>query len=383
MSQGNQPPTTSGSFVGKKSWRAFIPVSVKRAVHRVRNLCNVTRSLEALMLTRSGQTISLPLYHLAARIMRFQARFSSGRLPLAWKVSDSLGVSPVLFHFYQPLFDPHQLDEAQLDRPNSVASLTFDDATLKTFVAELGAYQTELSRIPATKQSLSEPYFENSSFNYIDCAALYAVIRHFKPKLFMEIGCGNSTLFARKALLQNASEGMRAEHLGIEPFGPPWLESLSDVSILPEKIENLPLAMFDALGPNDILFIDSTHVVRCGGDVVTEYCKILPRLRPGVIVHIHDIWLPFDYPKFWFTEHRRYWTEQYLLAALLANSSRFKVIFPAMYLVAFHPELLFATFPDYKNVYFDKRFNSDGTIEHGKRPNRWAAGGSFWLKVNG
>jgi hypothetical protein len=112
-------------------------------------------------------------------------------------------------------------------------------------------------------------------------------------------------------------------------------------------VQEVAMAEFEALNAGDILFIDSTHVARTGSDVVHEYLEILPRLRPGVLVHIHDIFLPFEYPRDWIMEARFFWNEQYLLQALLAHSRAFEVIWPGYLMHRERPEVLAGAFPAY------------------------------------
>jgi hypothetical protein len=116
--------------------------------------------------------------------------------------------------------------------------------------------------------------------------------------------------------------------------------------LIEDKIQNVSLGTFTSLASGDILFIDSSHVLREGGDVQFEYCEILPRLAPGVVVHIHDISLPRSYPNVYFDQHL-YWNEQYLLQAFLAFNSRFEVIWAGNYTMLKYPDRVCAVFPEY------------------------------------
>jgi Methyltransferase domain len=123
------------------------------------------------------------------------------------------------------------------------------------------------------------------------------MIRQFKPKNFVEIGCGQSTLVAQFAFEDCAKDdpAYRCRHVCFEPFENPWLDSLG-IQIRRERIERSELALFRGLDANDVVFIDSSHALRPMGDVEFEYLHMLPVLRPGVIVHAHDIFSPRDYP---------------------------------------------------------------------------------------
>jgi hypothetical protein len=146
--------------------------------------------------------------------------------------------------------------------------------------------------------------------------------------------------------------GEPAQLTSIEPFPTPALrEGFPGLSRLIEKrVQDVGLGLFTALEEGDILFIDSTHVLRSGGDVQLEYCEILPRLAPGVIVHIHDISLPKPYPRVYFEKNHYYWNEQYLLQAFLAFNSRFEVIWPGNYMMEKYPERVITVFPEYHQM---------------------------------
>ncbi|HEX8136029.1 MAG TPA: class I SAM-dependent methyltransferase [Pyrinomonadaceae bacterium] len=196
-------------------------------------------------------------------------------------------------------------------------------------------------------------YLINGSFMAIDAQVYYSFIRHFRPKRIVEIGSGRSTQVAAAACLRNAKELGEAPHLtAIEPFPAPLLEAglpgLSELIV--DKVQNVDLNLFTSLEAGDILFIDSTHALREGGDVQMEYCEILPRLADGVIVHIHDISLPKAYPRTYFENSHHYWNEQYLLQAFLAFNSRFEVIWPGNYMMLKHPERVCEVFPEYHTM---------------------------------
>jgi predicted O-methyltransferase YrrM len=174
------------------------------------------------------------------------------------------------------------------------------------------------------------------------------MIRHFKPRRMIEVGSGMSTLLAAEAIRKNEVEGYSCSFTAIEPYprqflrhGVPGLTEL-----LEAKVQSVPIERFCALEANDIVFIDSSHVVKIGGDVVYEFLELLPRLKPGVIVHYHDIFLPAEYPS-WVLDDRRFWTEQYLLQAFLAFNSAFEVLMAGSFLHIHHSADLKAAFSSY------------------------------------
>lgn len=195
-------------------------------------------------------------------------------------------------------------------------------------------------------------YLINGGYMAVDAHVYYAFIRHYKPRRIIEIGAGNSTLLGGIACLQNQQEtGRPTELISIDPFPPSWLAGgIPGVSrILESRIQDVGMEMFTALEKDDILFIDSSHVIRAGGDVQFEYLEILPRLSPGVLVHIHDISLPRAYPKVYY-ENQLYWNEQYFLQAFLLFNSHFEVLWPGNYMILKYPEKVRAVFPEYHDM---------------------------------
>jgi hypothetical protein len=168
--------------------------------------------------------------------------------------------------------------------------------------------------------------FHNDYFAGLDAGLYYALIRDLRPQRVIEIGAGMSTRIADLALQQNRAEGHAASLTCIEPYPQPRLTSnMPEIALVQSRVEELPLDRFEQLAANDILFIDSSHVVRFGGDVCREFLDILPRLEAGVWIHVHDIFFPQDYPAAWLIEKRIAFNEQYLLEAFLAFNSRFAV----------------------------------------------------------
>ena len=192
-------------------------------------------------------------------------------------------------------------------------------------------------------------YLINGGYMAGDAHVYYSLIRHYKPHRVVEIGAGNSTILAGVACLQNQEEtGLSVSLTAIDPFPYDLLASgkvpgLSNM--IKAKVQDVDLELFTSLVAGDILFIDSSHVLKSGGDVQTEYLEILPRLAPGVFVHIHDISLPRGYPSVYYDNYL-YWNEQYLLQAFLAFNSRFEVVWPGNYMMLNYPEQVLTVFPE-------------------------------------
>jgi hypothetical protein len=170
------------------------------------------------------------------------------------------------------------------------------------------------------------------------------MIRDLKPQRIIEIGSGRTTLLMSQAIRQNQSQdpNYSCDFLAIEPYPPEYLNPWpSEVSrILPNQLQTVALEEFTSLKSGDLLFIDSTHVAAIGSDVIYEYLEILPRLAPGVIIHIDDIFLPMNYPRYWVEKARFFWNEQYLLQAFLSFNKEFEVILPSHYLNQQYPDAI-------------------------------------------
>jgi hypothetical protein len=191
-------------------------------------------------------------------------------------------------------------------------------------------------------------YLINGGYMAVDAHVLYCLLRHLKPKRIVEVGNGNSTLLAIAAADANLEEtGTRTKVASIDPY--PWplfkdgYRGLDDLIV--KRVQDVPVSYFEQLESGDILFIDSSHVIRSGNDVHYEFLEILPRLKPGVLVHVHDISLPKPYPKVYFDNHL-YWNEQYLLQAFLAFNDRFEIFWPGNYMMLKYPDRMLSTFPE-------------------------------------
>lgn len=213
-------------------------------------------------------------------------------------------------------------------------------------------FKEEYERLPRDRTSVPFQYYINNGyFECVDGQILYCMIRNFKPKRIFEIGSGNSTYLSAQALLMNKKENnQECELVAIDPYpndvlcnGFPGLSKL-----IAQKVQDINLSEFNKLEENDILFIDSSHVLKIGSDVQYEFLEILPRLKKGVIVHFHDIFLPAEYPRNWVLESFRFLNEQYLLQAFLAFNVNFQVLWAGSYMHLTYPEKLEEAFSAYR-----------------------------------
>lgn len=255
-------------------------------------------------------------------------------------------------HYYLPI--PDETDLA-FTRETSMVGVAVDAPRALAFLDEVvQPYRREFARFPLEGHAAVQPYYLlNGRFMAIDGDVYYSLIRHLKPARIVEIGSGFSTYVAAAAIEANVAEQGRAtELICVEPYPLPELAAMGagSVRLVREPVQRVPMDLFTSLGEGDILFIDSTHALKSGGDVWFEYCEILPRLRPGVYVHVHDVSLPKPYPRVYFDQHL-YWNEQYLLQAFLTFNSRVEVVWPGNFLMCTAPERMAEAFaPGYQRM---------------------------------
>ena len=288
--------------------------------------------------------LMMPIVYPAAWLLKIIRRVGMQRLPLCKNALMNVGVFPIRNHYYEPQFDNRypKVDFTQ-DRylPGISWNIPEQLETLDRFTFSL-----ELADIPQWRLNSNEYHFNNGSFESGDAEYWYSLIRAIKPKRIIEIGSGYSTLIAIKAIEcnQRNDPNYECEHICIEPFEMPWLEQ-TGVSVIRKKVEDVELSFFSKLQDNDILFIDSSHIIRPQGDVLFEYLELLPSLNKGVIVHVHDIFTPKNYLNEWLIDQVRFWNEQYLLEAFLSHNGSWKIIGALNYLHHHHYEKLKSVAP--------------------------------------
>lgn len=243
-------------------------------------------------------------------------------------------------HFYSPLPDFNQLQESHQARQrgstlHELPGVDLNTDTQLSLVRNFAAYQAEqpFTDHPAEARRY---FYDNSYFSYGDGVVLYSFLRHFKPAKVIEVGSG----FSSAAMLDvnDLFCGKKINFTFIEPY-PDRLRTLFRPGdqernrVIEEPVQDVPLELFAELAENDILFIDSSHVVKVGSDVLHLLSAVLPVLRPGVLIHFHDILWPLDYPWEWLAEGRA-WNEAYFLRAFLQYNNAFEVICFNSYLAA-------------------------------------------------
>lgn len=219
-------------------------------------------------------------------------------------------------------------------------------------------FQEGLARIPLTGREHGGPAWRNGYFEHIDAVSLYCLLASRNPRDYLEVGSGNSTAFARQAVRDH---GLATKITSIDPSPRADIDGMCD-EVRRETLEAAPLDRFMELGPGDILFVDDSHRVFTNSDVTVFFLDILPYLRPGVLVHLHDVFLPFDYPAAW---SDRFYSEQYLFAThLLAAPERVNIILANTY-ISMDAEL---------------HRLADTLLPPGVRGETWC-GSSFWFEI--
>lgn len=273
-----------------------------------------------------------PLVFLGAYLFRF-VRKHIAKLKLSKKLLFFVGVFPIRDHYYEPMFNPKHLRHSLRD-DRSLPGIDFNDEKQLEILRSFN-YNDELLTIPVDKPAGNshEYYYNCGAYCSGDGEYLYSMVRKFKPSHIIEVGSGYSTLMINNAIEKNTQEDKNYScvHECIEPYEQPWLETLP-VKIIRSRLEDVSKNLFCGLGGNDMLIIDSSHIIRPQGDVVTEYLEILPTLKSGVIVHIHDIFTPKDYLDSWVYDDVRFWNEQYLLEAFMSFNREFEILGALNYL---------------------------------------------------
>ena len=238
--------------------------------------------------------------------------------------------------FYSPVPDLTSLPQDVWTRRSTLTGIAFDAAEQIAWAErELAARIAAFT--PPEGFLLANRYYES-----VDAEVCDAIVRHLAPRRVVELGSGWSTL-----LLRAAAPGRVTTY---DPYPAEFLDGVERLSA-----QEVPLAVFDALGAGDVLFVDTSHTVKIGGDVNRIVLDVLPRLAPGVVVHFHDIWLPYEYHRVLVEDMGMYWAEQYLLQAFLIGNP-WEVLFAAQAVAHEHGERLQALVPSYTGENFPSAF---------------------------
>jgi Methyltransferase domain len=238
------------------------------------------------------------------------------------------GLDVVVKTFYSPIPDLDQLPAGTFERRSELAGVDWDLDGQLAFLRGLEPALREFQAATADGAP-REPwqYEPNLSYTMPDASVLYGMIRTARPKRIVELGSGHSTIVTAQAARRNAAEGDAPVLEVFDPFPSVVTDDLPGLTRL-ERVgaQQVPLEAFERLEAGDVLFVDTTHTVKVGSDVNFVVLEVLPRLREGVHVHLHDIFLPYEYPRPWLEDYGLYWTEQYLVHAFLLFNAGYDVL---------------------------------------------------------
>jgi len=230
-------------------------------------------------------------------------------------------------HLYRDYYSPAPRNWNNLPSGNVYEKLIAkNEAAYLSYVKTCAQYHDHFANIPVEQANTTDPFWSNPAFSPLDSLVLYSLIAHNNPSVYMEVGSGNSTKYARRAIKDH---GLQTKIIAVEPFPRPELEEICD-ELCRAPAEALPVEKFAELNSGDVLFIDNSHRSFQNSDVTFFFTEILPNLKPGVIYGIHDIFLPNDYPGEW---AMRFYNEQYLLMMyLLGGAGGDSILFPVAYM---------------------------------------------------
>ncbi len=295
--------------------------------------------------------------------------FKIHRLLLRFKIA----IYPV--HYYSCAVDLLELEKNRSlwAKPSDLPGLEIDlDAQIRFLEQICFPFEEEYRGNPFYRKAVELNY--GPGFGYIEAQVLYAAIRHYRPRQILEIGSGISTFCAYEALSRNGQGSITC----VEPYPSRRLREFSTkegaVKLLTNPVQAMPLSLFEELRNNDLLFIDSSHVVKAGSDVNFIILEILPRLQPGVLVHFHDIYFPYDYQRD-LLETFLHNNETALLRAFLCFNKHFKILFCLSQLHYERPNELKQIFPEYQ-----PQLNHDGLRDPSDPPGKHFPS-SIWLQV--
>jgi glycosyltransferase involved in cell wall biosynthesis len=276
----------------------------------------------------------------------------SEKSPAAWAESQSVPNRFPLGHYYSPLPDARELRReprrSQLwpAVPRDTPGIDWQGEAQVSLCQNVFARQRRVEFVIGEASDPKVYFTSNDQYPALDAWILEGLLRWIRPKRMIEIGSGFSSLVT--AYVNRKHLDGRLDFTCIEPYPRRFLiDGVPGISgLITAQVQDVSLNLYDDLGDGDVLFVDGSHTVKTGGDVPWIYNEILPRLRPGVFVHMHDIFLPRDYPEPWVSEGWG-WNEQYLVHSFLLFNSAFDVVFSSRWMIDYHRDQLVAAFPDF------------------------------------
>jgi len=268
------------------------------------------------------------------------------------------GPNPTRFvplgHFYSPVIDPAEIQQNE-DRiwtdGREMPGINYNVEGQLALLEKLAPFVQRI-QFPVERPNEEITYFyKNDQFPMLDAEVLFTMLCHLSPKRVVEIGCGYSSLVT--AEVNRRFFDNRLHFTCVEPYPRQFLiDGVPGISeLVVRKVQDVELSFFEQLDRNDILFIDSSHVTKTGNDLNFLMLEVIPRLREGVVVHFHDIFLPDEYPRLWILDEERNWNEQYLVSAFLQFNSAFEVMLGNYFLGKYHGSAVVKVFPRYLTLH--------------------------------
>jgi len=273
-----------------------------------------------------------------------------------------LGLDVVPLNFYSNTPSLEEIEDSyeySVSEPPYLDTRIFEREIMQSTLRQLLEFSAEFD--PPAEGDENQPagfFWNNDQFGYSDAMSYYCFIRLLRPASVVEIGSGFSTLIAVEAMEKNGAGTVHC----IEPYPRKFLQEEKRIHLHVLKAQEIDAEFLnDTLQDDDILFIDSTHTVKTGSDCLHIYLRLLPNIRRNILVHVHDVFLPFGMPKQWLTDLQYFWTEQYLLLAFLTDNTRARVLYGSNY---------------------NAHWNSSLMVEL-MRGRSKPGGGSFWFRYDG
>lgn len=295
-----------------------------------------------------------------------------------FKIFSKAGIFFLPSHYYVPLANINQLKNTKQiwAKKSELPAIDSDlDEQVNNLQKICLPYQHEyvgnINYLKAVEKLFGPGY------GFLEAQALHGFIRFYKPGKVIEIGSGVSTFCMLKANeINKEEENTETQITSIEPFPSDKINALKKVNLIKEKVQSVPVSKFKDLSAGDLLFIDSSHTIRPGGDVNYLILEILPRLSKGVMVHFHDIFLPYDYPRNVLNSYFQ-WMETSLLRAFLINNHKAKIIFCLSQLHYDRKKALKKIFPDYVPAGDENGLETDSNAN----PNKKHFPASIYLEI--
>jgi predicted O-methyltransferase YrrM len=257
---------------------------------------------------------------------RWRARTAA----MVTRFARAAGVDMVARNYYSPVPAWEELPPAVFERRSALTGVRFDVDAQLAFLRGLEPFLAEFE-LPRGFM------WDNRTYGRVEADVLYAMVRSGRPRRIIELGSGFSSLIIAAAARRNIAEGTDVAYTAYDPYARDFIRAgVEPLTLRLDSAGNVPVETFEALRDGDVLFVDTTHTVKLGSEVNHVILDVLPRLAPGVVVHVHDVFLPCEYPKGFF-EKRLFWSEQYLLQAFLSQNPNWEILLPLHFLARDRP----------------------------------------------